>query len=248
MDLFDVARITAKRWYVFIPLALITAFFAYQAYSGVKPQYYTSVSVGLVSPSVKDVAVQSSPSDPVFQVSNGLQDAGGVSLLANLLSIGLRDASVQAQVRAAGGSGSYSSEVFNLPNAGQLPIVVVSSQGPSAQGVFDTVNLVAQQAEPTLRGIQAQAGVPDSRLISAFPLSAVPEPVGGLPGRTRETATLAVAGLAGAVVASVLFDAVVVRIGRSRRKDGRGERDTEELADDRTESEMHLDRRDRAYP
>ncbi|MBY6539469.1 hypothetical protein HQ325_12370 [Rhodococcus sp. BP-349] len=220
MDLFDVVRITAKRWIIFLPLALITAYFAYQTYSDVKPSYFTSVSVGLTSPSFKDAPVQSGPDQPIIQVSNGLAESGGVSLLANLLALGLGDANVRQQVVAAGGSGSYTAEVFNLPNAGQLPIVVVSAQGGSPDRVARTVEAAAGQADAVLRGLQGQAGVPDSRLVTAFPLSAVPPPSGGLPGRTRQTAGIAVAGVVGAVIASVLFDTVWTRFRRSRRPAG----------------------------
>lgn len=47
MDLFDVIRSCARRWYVLIPLLLVVGWFSYDVYSSVKPVYYSSAVIGL---------------------------------------------------------------------------------------------------------------------------------------------------------------------------------------------------------
>ncbi|MGU3432745.1 hypothetical protein ACNHUS_06970 [Actinomycetes bacterium M1A6_2h] len=218
MDLFDVFKISARRWYVVLPILLIAGYYAYQSYSNVKPVYYSSVSIGIVLPSVKEVPAQATTETPAIVESNGLADSGGVSLLANFLSIGLKDNSLRSQVAEQGGYTTYQAEVFALPTAGQLPIVVVSSTGGSRDRVSTTMELVLAQAEPTLKNLQAGAGVPESRMASAYPLSVIPDPIGSLPSRTREAGAIAAAGIVIALVAGVLTDAVIKRISTIRRR------------------------------
>ncbi|GAA4471111.1 hypothetical protein GCM10023094_01160 [Rhodococcus olei] len=219
MDLFDVGRSCARRWYVFVPLMLIVGWISYTVYSGVKPTYYASVAIGFAPPSVL-------PPDVGEVRRNGLVDAGGAPLIANLLAIGLRDPAVVQQVVAAGGLPVYTSKVMELPPPiGQLPLVMVEVTNPDPAAVTKTLELVAAQGDVTLRTLQRNAGVPEDRMVALFPVQAPSVPVAGMPSRVRSTGAIFIAGTGFAVVAAVLVDLVVVR--RRERKRLRAERAAE---------------------
>ncbi|NED64702.1 hypothetical protein G3I15_27630, partial [Streptomyces sp. SID10244] len=55
MDLFDVTRIAARRWWVTVPIVAVVLLIAYGNYASVKPQYYSYATIGLAVPSVKVV-------------------------------------------------------------------------------------------------------------------------------------------------------------------------------------------------
>ena len=99
MDLFDVMRSCLRRWYILLPLLLVTGWFSYGAYSSAKPVYYSNAVLGLTPPSVK--LDQPTTSSEVRR--NGLLDVGGASLLANLTALGLKEPSVIERVVASGG-------------------------------------------------------------------------------------------------------------------------------------------------
>ena len=111
MDLFDVARSCFRRWYVFLPLLLIVAWFSHSVYSSVKPVYYSNAVIGLAPPSTRVDNV--APGVPLPR--NGLLDIGGAPLIANMAAVGLREPSVVDRVVAAGGLPDYVSKMFPVP-------------------------------------------------------------------------------------------------------------------------------------
>src|SRR5262249_5148276 len=99
VDLFDVAGSCFRRWYVMLPVLLITFWFSYTSYKSVQPVYYSNVVIGIAPPSTR--VDSTAPGAEVRR--NGLLDAGGAALVANMARIGLRDPAVVSQVVAAGG-------------------------------------------------------------------------------------------------------------------------------------------------
>jgi len=82
-----VARSCARRWYIFLPLLLVTAWFSHSAYSSAKPVYYSQAVVGLAPPSSR---VENVPQgEPVSR--NALLDIGGASLVANMAAMKLKE-------------------------------------------------------------------------------------------------------------------------------------------------------------
>ena len=111
MDLFDVARSCARRWYVFLPLLLIVAWYSHTAYSSVKPVHYSNAVIGLAGPNGR---VEYAPSG-VPLPRNGLLDVGGASLIANMTALGLREPSTVDAVVSGGGLPNYVSRMFPRP-------------------------------------------------------------------------------------------------------------------------------------
>lgn len=230
MDLFDVLKTCARRWFVFIPLLVVTILIAYSNYSGVKPVYFGNVSVGLTAPSTK--IQQSSSTAPVTVNSNGLVDAGGVSYLASLLSMAMNESGTKSTVREQGGTVGYNAKVFTQTTGVPVPILVISASGTSAVAVQRTLQLAVGQAEPVLQSVQGDAGVPNTSRYRALSPSEVPVPGGGFPSRTRQAVATILGGLLVSVVLTVAADAVIQYILRRRRLRGRKRDDRIDVAPD----------------
>lgn len=211
MDLFDVVRACFRRWYVALPLILVTGWFAMTTYQSVKPVYYTNAVIGLSGPSMQVVY------DPKVIPHNGLLETGGPALIANLVVLGLRDPEIKARVVDGGGQPNYNTYLFPVPaNTPALPLVTVDTTQPDPESATKTVSLVMAQIGSVLESIQRNAGVPDDMMVR--PISATPPqtPTPGVPSRTRSTIAIMAGGVGIAVVIAVLFDVVLSRMAAAR--------------------------------
>lgn len=215
MDLFDVVRSCARRWYVFVPLMLIVAWYSHSAYSSVKPVYYSNTVIGVVPPSMRVDNVPAGVPLP----RNGLLDVGGASLIAQMATLGLREQSVVDRVVAAGGLPDYGSRMFPVPaTAPPLPLIMIEETAADPADVSKTLGLVLEQAKVTLRTLQQQANVPEDQMVTPFVVSPPTPPAAAMPSRTRSTIAVFVAGAGLAVLVTVLADALLTRLNAKRRK------------------------------
>lgn len=215
LDLFDVFRACFRRWYAVLPLLAISVALAYHAYANVRQVYYLSSVIGIAPPNSQIQYTQ--PGVPVPR--NGLLDAGGPSLLSNMLALTLNDASVRAQVVAGGGRGDYTAKMFPVPaSVVQIPLVMIEATAPDAPSAAKTIELVAAQADPLLQRLQQQAGVPSEQVARALMVSPPGQPTAGTPARTRAALAILIAGVGLTIVSGVVVDAVTRRVrarGRS---------------------------------
>jgi hypothetical protein len=227
VDLFDVARSCFRRWYVIAPLLLITAWYCYNAYTSVKPVYYSSALLGLSVPSTR--LDQTEPGVPVPR--NGLLDIGGASLIANIAAVGLHDTSVVQHVVAAGGLPGYTSRMYPVPlSMPQLPMIMVEVTDANPAAVTKTLELVLAEADPTLRTLQEQARVPADQMVTSFVITPPNPPAPGMPTRTRSTISIFLAGAGLSVLLTVIIDVLLIRRKSRPRK---GQYREAELAPDR---------------
>jgi hypothetical protein len=215
VDLFDVVRSCFRRWYVVLPLLLITAWFSHHVYSSVKPVYYSSAAISMAPPNM-----QVPIGDPGVAVPrNGLEDVGGATLIPNLLVFGLRDAGVMGQVVAAGGQPDYMVRMFPVPaTSPELPLIMIEATEPDPIAASKTVELVVAQADPVLRTLQQQAGVPDTQMVKPLQVSPPSPPAAGMPSRTRSTIAIFVAGAVLAILAGLVVDLLLMRWKTRRQK------------------------------
>jgi len=208
VDLFDVARSCFRRWYVLLPLLAITAWYSYSVYSSVQPVYYANTIIGLAPPSVR----QDAPTAGGEVRRNGLLDVGGASLVANLTALGLREPAVVDRVVAAGGSPDYTAKAFPTPPPNpQLPMVFVEQTSSDPAEVTKTLELVAAQAEVTLRTLQQQARVPEDQMVTPFVVTPPGTPAAAMPTRTRSTVAILGAGTGLSILVTVLVDVLITR-------------------------------------
>jgi hypothetical protein len=213
LDLFDVARSCARRWYLFLPLLLLVGWFSYDVYSSVKPVYYANAVIGLTPPNTKIYNAPQGVSLP----RNGLLEIGGADLIANMAAVGLREPSAVDRVIAGGGLPDYVSKMFPVPaNTSPLPLVMIESTAPDPAAATRTLELVIAQADVTLHDLQQQARVPEDQMVAPFVVSPPSTPAAGMPARTRSTVAIFVAGAGLAVLVTVMLDVLLVR--RKARK------------------------------
>jgi hypothetical protein len=219
VDLFDVVRSCFRRWYIFLPLLLIVAWFSHSVYSSAKPVYYSQAVIGVAPPSVRvdDVA----PGLPLPR--NGLLDIGGAPLIANMAALGLREPSIVDNVVAAGGLPDYVSKMFPAPANQQLPLIVIDATDEDPAAVTKTLEVVIAQAGVSVRTLQQQARVPDDQMVAPFVVSPPSAPAAAMPTRTRSTIAIFVAGAGLSVLLTVLADVLLTR-RKSRAQQRRQER------------------------
>jgi hypothetical protein len=212
VDLFDVVRSCFRRWYVMLPLLLVTVWYSYQAYVSVKPVYYSQAVVGLAPPSFR--IDQAAAGQPVAR--NGLLDVGGASLLANMTALGVRQPAVVERVVAAGGRPDFTAKMFPVPpTASPIPLIMIEQTAPTPDAAKKTLQLVIGEVTASLKSLQQNADVPPETMVATFVVAPPSEPVAAVPSRTRATASIFVAGLGLSVVVTVLVD---VLLGRRRKK------------------------------
>jgi hypothetical protein len=215
VDLFDVARACARRWWVFLPLLLIVGWFSYDVYSSVKPVYYGNAVIGLTPPSTKMYNAPQGVSLP----RNGLLDIGGADLIANMAAVGLREPAAVDRVVAGGGLPEYVSKMFPVSgNMSPLPLVMVECTNADAAAVTRTLELVIAQSQETLRSLQEQAHVPQDQMVAPFVVSPPSTPAAGTPARTRSTVAIFIAGAALSVLFTVVVDTLLGRLRARRRR------------------------------
>ena len=203
------ARSCARRWYIFLPLLLVTAWFSHSAYSSAKPVYYSQAVIGLAPPSSR---VENVPQgEPVSR--NALLDIGGASLVANMAAMKLKESAVVDKVVAGGGLPDYVARMFPVPpNTPPMPMIMIESSSGDPAEVSKTLELVLAQADGTLHDIQAQAQVPTNLMVSSFVVSPPSTPSAGMPSRTRSTVAIFIAGAGLTVLMTVLVDILLIRL------------------------------------
>ncbi|APA96524.1 hypothetical protein NS506_02460 [Nocardia seriolae] len=215
MDLFDVARSCARRWYVILPLLILCLLYGKQTYAAAKPVYYANAVIGFAPPSFRmDQAVAG---EPVRR--NGLLDVGGATLLANLAALGLRQPAVIDKVVAGGGQPNYVARLFPVTTGSQqIPLVMLEETAADPQSASKTLELVTAQADPTLRTLQQHAAVPEDQMVSSFTVQPPSTPVAATPSRTRSTISVLAAGVGLSILLTVLLDVAVGRLNRKRQR------------------------------
>lgn len=213
MDLFDVLKACVRRFWVFIPLLLIAAWYASSVYTAVKPVYFGNAVIGLAGASTTN-EIEGGQTR-----RNGLLDVGGAPLIANMTALGLQEPGVVGRVVAQGGSANYSATLFSPAGANQpLPLIKLEVTNPDPTLTTRTLELVIGQATETLRGLQQQAQVPEERMVMPIVVSPPSKPVAGMPTRTRSTVAILAAGIGIAVLVTVLVDVAIVQATARRRR------------------------------
>ncbi|SDE15769.1 hypothetical protein [Rhodococcus tukisamuensis] len=217
MDLFDVVKACFRRWYVVLPLLLVTAWFSYQSYSSVTPVYYSNTVIGLAQPSSRVEHVDAGVPLP----RNGLLDIGGAQLITNMAALGLEQQSVVDRVVAAGGLPHYVAKMFPVPSTlPQPPLILIEVTDADPDAVSRTLGLVIAQTEITLRTLQEQARVPNDQMVAMFVVLPPTAPVAGMPSRLKSTLAIFIVGAGLSVLVTVLIDVLLTR-RRSRAQQRR---------------------------
>lgn len=214
MDLFDVLRSCIRRWYIVLPLMVISGLYGYHIYSSVKPVFYSNAAVALAPPNSREFQ---KPDGTPMPLNGLLEQGGGAVMIANLAVLGLRDPNIVNQVVAAGGSTDYFVRMFPAPpGSPPLPLIMIDSTTSDPGLSVRTVNAAAAQVEPLVVQIQQEAGVPAEQIVRTLIARDASAPQAAVPSRTRSTLFTVGAGVGIAILCGVLFDVAAERLKERR--------------------------------
>jgi hypothetical protein len=209
VDLFDVGRACFRRWYVLLPLLLVTLWVSHSAYTSVKPVYYSNAVIGLAPPSNR--IDQGALGEPVPR--NGLLDIGGATMIANMTAVGLRQPAVEEQVVAGGGQAGYNAELFPVPvNTPPVPIILIEETTADPSAATKTLELVIANTAGVVQNLQQQALVPADQMLTSFVVAPPSPPAAGMPKRTQATVAMFLAGAGLSILITVLVDVLLTRL------------------------------------
>lgn len=227
MDTIDIARVCKRRWYIFLPIFVLSIVVALYLKVSSPPTWVGTGQLTLVYH--RPAALSANAPDPL--TLNSLGSNNGV-LLESVLIADLNSATTQKELgspkttAAVPGSTAGGSFLVELDQSSQL--VTVSCAGKNPTDVLAVVNRVMAAAPQRAKEIQTHAGVAQSSQMTTF--VAVPPAVDskGASGTKLMVASAGV-GIAVGAALSLLLDGITRRRGpRSRRR--RGARRQERLA------------------
>lgn len=214
MDLLGVLRSCVRRWYVFLPILVLTAWLGRDQYGQAQPEY-TSTATVVIAPSTDLVYNRGRQTDTGLVVTSPFNGSEGPRVLAGLLVRALSTGTVRQQLLPAGGAAVTASR--NV----QEDATVVSLQvvAGSAKADAVAVDAVRKGADGVLAQIQYDAGAPKGQLFNAVSGGPVDPPLVAYPDRVRGVVAIGLAGVLLAVVLSVVAQSLMA--GRRSRRDKR---------------------------
>ena len=206
MDLFDVASACRRRWYVVVPLLVLTAMAAIFAYFTVPTVYQASSVVGL------------GPSPTTGGEGNGILNNGGTVMLANVTAIGLSSPEVTEQIENDAGATEFTAEVVAVPG-GQMPMVELTTRAHDLETAERALVVANERAQEEVNRIQADAGIGERSFGVVYQVSSGTEIDVLTPGRTRLLVGILGLGIVASVVIGFYWDLVLTGRRRRRRPD-----------------------------
>lgn len=157
------AKVIARRWWVFLPFALVTALLTAQAGSRIAPEYQTTASVLLVGPFETVPQVE----DQVVRSINPYL-AQGISTTANVMKVVLESQESRQKIVQRGGSGAYSIRV-----QARTPIVNISVATANRELTLKTASAVSSLMREELQARQDAFKSPRQSHITTQTLDAI---------------------------------------------------------------------------
>lgn len=194
MDLWELLKVMARRWYVVVPVLIVTAIVAITLPPTIDPEYRASGTMILVGPA--GTAAELNP----FLTA-------GLGTNAEASAIVVQSPNSKAVVAEQGLSTDYEVQADG-------PVLVITASAESPSQAVDTVTFVEELLNAQLVDLQTQAAVPAEAQLSVVPL--IPEVVATpvYQSRLRVTILTVVIGVLTAVLVAMAVE------GLSRHRSG----------------------------
>lgn len=208
VDAWDMARVVGRRWWVFLPLSLLTLLLTLNVDSRIKPEYQTSVTLLLVGPSETVPQVD----DRIVKSINPYLNQG-ISTTASVMKVVLESPDSRRKVIEAGGSSAYSVGVQT-----RTPIMRIQIATRDRELTVKTAAVVADLLRDELKARQEAFNAPQASHITTQTLDAVGS-VGEVRNGLKQIRVVILAlGLGIATAATLMVNAMLAWLLR-RRKD-----------------------------
>ena len=207
MDLVEVARIIRARWYVLVPLLLLTAALAVGVDKSVPTKYQATSSITLLASQSATGGTATVPgTGNVFLNFNSSLNDTADFLVRRL---GSNDAANDLQAR-----GVTESYVVALAAGAQGPFISLAVTGTDPQHVLKSMDTLTKYTQVELQSVQQQASVKPVDMIGSLVI--VPP---GPPSAQTKTKTQDVLGATiGGLVVTFLAVFVVENVAASRKR------------------------------
>ncbi|ROO62216.1 hypothetical protein EDC02_4187 [Micromonospora sp. Llam0] len=158
MDFWDLTKLLFRRWYVAVPLLLISVAAAGWTRMSVEPDYIATSYVQLIPPTAAnttpDEDAPTTPRNPWLEL--------GLGSLSRAAALTVQDQAVLKQLDAAGLSESVAITLDN-----QQPIMTIEVVGESEEQATETTEEVVRRLEASVVGLQADYGASEESFITA---------------------------------------------------------------------------------
>lgn len=205
MDFLTAVKVVVRRWYVVLPVMLVSAVITAGVVQNVPPAYQSAGSVLLASPGMarEDGAPAINPFANIDYSS---------SVVAGIVAQLMESKEVRERLVEAGADPDY---IVGTPTGSNAPVLGIESTAATAELSVQTVQIVMTGIQQELETRQRDAGGPPHTWIRAIVLTTPTEADVVVSGKIRALAALAALGLVAAVSLAFLVESIGV--GRRRR-------------------------------
>jgi hypothetical protein len=207
MDLVEVVRVIRARWYVLLPLLLLTAALVVGVDKSVPTKYQSTSSLTLLASQSATTGTSTVPGsgNPFGNFNSSLNDT------ADFLVRRMGSTGVANDLRGGGVTEAY---VVALAAGAQGPFITLSVTGTDPKHVLASLNTLSNYTQQQLQAVQQQASVKPIDMIRSMVI--VPP---GPPSPQTKTKTQDVLGAGiGGLVVTFLAVFVVDNIAASRKR------------------------------
>jgi hypothetical protein len=210
VDLWNTLQVVLRRWYVVVPLLIVTAVVTLSATNGIDPEYHASASMILLGPT--GPAPTGDPADEDRVAGSGNPYAGSLSITATALQVAASGGKTSQDLAEAGLSTDY---VITVPSRAPILNVLVDADSPdeAVATVQEAVRLVGVRLEE----LEAQVGVPAGDKIRVDVLRISDVGSTDYQARNRLRILLVVLGVILSVGAAVLVDSGAAKLRRRKQ-------------------------------
>ncbi|MBN1173360.1 MAG: hypothetical protein JXA67_14395, partial [Micromonosporaceae bacterium] len=210
MDFWDLAKLLIRRWFIVVPLLLLTGGLSALAVSEIKPDYIVTAYVQLVPPTVTKIDLDG-PSAEQRNPWFGL----GTESLANAAIVAVSDQDGADGISEATASGS-----FSLTLSDRSPLITIEVVNTSRERAEQMVAQLVEQLVQSVRSLQTAHGVARPDLVTAERLDRGTNVAESLSNVKRALIAIIAVGLLLTMAVTIGIDAWLRRRHRRRRAAG----------------------------
>jgi hypothetical protein len=206
MDLWEALRVLARRWFVVVPLLILTGFAAVNLYSASQPEYSVNGSMLLRGPSVSQ--------DEDSGLRNPYLDYGNMAVPARVVTDIMLTPSVYHELTRDTGT----TFEIGLDTTTSAPLVMLTVNGPSPEAVVTAAQAIVDYFGATLQQRQLDAGAPEQTLITTEVVAPPVDVLQENASRVRMLVGVAGVGVLFSVGMAFLVEAIVRVRARGKGK------------------------------
>lgn len=205
MDLGEILRVMRKRWYVMVPIMVLTAALTGVAYLAVPTTYESTSTISLLSAEQTSVIDKTGNTNPYLTFDSSLVAT------ADFLCRSMSSKETRSELKDQGVTEEFTAA---LADNAQGPFVTITVVGNDSAKVMSSARILTEFAGRRLRQIQADSGVREVDMVRTTTIVPPQEPEAKVKDKLTIVIGIAGAGTAGAFIATFVLEGLAL----SRRK------------------------------